>query len=157
MQLTTSRDIEAPRDAVYAQLTDVDQWERTALRRGADVQRLDPRPAAAPGMSWRAAFPFRGKPREITVTLDRMIPGQALQATATGTALEAVTRLDLSEMSPRRTRVTVTVDITARTLTARLFLQSMRLAQGRVKQRFDSRIAQLASEIEGRLRDPPRA
>jgi hypothetical protein len=79
-----------------------------------------------------------------------------LDIVATGKALEAVTRVELAEMTPRRTRVTVTVELSARTLAARLFLQSLRLAPGRVRQKFDSRIAQMAAEIEARLRGAAR-
>jgi carbon monoxide dehydrogenase subunit G len=152
MQLTKSQDIEAPRAAVYAMLTDVDHWERMALRRGVDVQRQDGPASVAAGMTWNVGFSFRGKRRDITIRLDRVDTGQKLGISAAGKALEAVTRVDLAEMSPRRTRVTVTTDVTARTLAARLFLQSLRLAPGRVRNKFDSQIAKLAKDIEGRLR-----
>jgi carbon monoxide dehydrogenase subunit G len=156
MQLNKSHDMEAPRAAVFVALTDVDHWERMALRRGVDVQRQEGPSVAAAGMSWRATFPFRGKSRDVAIRLDRVEPGQVLDIVATGKALEAVTRVELAEMTPRRTRVTVTVELSARTLAARLFLQSLRLAPGRVRQKFDSRIAQMAAEIEARLRGAAR-
>lgn len=155
MQLTHSVDIEAPRDAVFARLVDVDHWERTALRRGADVQRVESGSGTVQGMSWRATYSFRGKRRDVTVTLDRVAPGQSIHILAVGTALEAKTNVDLTELTPRRTRVTVSVDLAARTLTARLFLQSLRLAQGRVKQKFANQIGKLAQDVEARLRPPP--
>lgn len=155
MHLTRTVDIEAPRDAVYALLADVDHWERAALRRGADVQRLDPRPGPVQGMSWRTAFTFRGKRREATITIDRLDPGQSVHLDATGAALQVKAVLDLAEMAPRRTRMTVSVDVTPRTLTARLFLQSLRLAQGKVTQKFDTQVGNMAQDIETRLRPPP--
>jgi carbon monoxide dehydrogenase subunit G len=150
MQLKKSHDIEASRDEVFAALTDVDHWERMALRRGVDVQRQGGPSAVAAGMAWRVSFSFRGRPRDVAIRLSRVDLGKSLDLTATGKALEATTRVDLAEMAPRRTRITVTVDVAARTLAARLFLQSLRLAPGRVRQRFDSRIAQIAEEIEAR-------
>lgn len=152
MQLKKSQDIEASREAVFAALTDVDHWERMALRRGVDVQRQDGPSVVAAGMAWRVTFAFRGKPRDVAIRLNGVEPGQSLDIAAVGKALEVVTRVELSEMSPRRTRVSVAVDVAARTLAARLFLQSLRLAPGRVRQKFDSRIAQLALEVEARLR-----
>jgi uncharacterized protein YndB with AHSA1/START domain len=156
MQLTKTQDIEAPRDAVFAALTDVDSWERTAMRRGVDVQRLDQSPRATPGMTWRAVYPFRGKRREVTVHITRLDPGQTVGVLAEGAALSAQARIDLTALSPRRTRAVLTVEVTARTLGARLFLQSLRLAPGRIRQKFDSRVAQFAAEIEARLNAPPR-
>jgi carbon monoxide dehydrogenase subunit G len=155
MQLTHTVDIEAPRDAVFARLADVDHWERTALRRGADVQRVESASGTLQGTSWRATYSFRGKRRDVTITLDKVDPGQSINILAVGAALEATTVVDLAEMSPRRTRVTVSVDMSARTLTARLFLQSLRLAQGRVKQKFASQIGKLAQDVETRLAPPP--
>ncbi len=152
MQLKKSQDIEASRQAVFAVLADVDHWERMALRRGVDVQRQNGPSGVAAGVSWRVVFSFRGKPRDVAIRLNGVDPGQSLNISAAGKALEAATRVDLAEMSPRRTRVNVTVEVTARTLAARLFLQSLRLAPGRVRQKFDSHVAQLALEIEARLR-----
>lgn len=155
MHLTRSVDIEAACDAVYALLTDVDHWERAALRRGADVQRRDPRPGAFPGLSWDTAFTFRGKRREVRVTIDRLDPGKSVHLDATGAAFQVRTVIDLAAMAPRRTRMTVSVDAAPRTLTARLLLQSLRLAQGRIGQKFDRQLAALAQDIETRLRPSP--
>jgi carbon monoxide dehydrogenase subunit G len=156
MQLTKTQDIEAPRDAVFAALTDIDSWERTALRRGVDVQRLGQNARATLGMAWRAVYPFRGKRREVTVHITRLDPGQTVGALAEGAALSGEARIDLTALSPRRTRAVLTVQVTARTLGARLFLQSLRLAPGRVRQRFDRRVAEFAAELEARLNAPPR-
>ena len=104
MQLTHTVDIEAPRDAVFARLADVDHWERTALRRGADVQRVESPSGTLQGMSWRATYSFRGKRRDVTVTLDRVDPGESIHILAVGNALEAKTAVALAELTPRRTR-----------------------------------------------------
>jgi carbon monoxide dehydrogenase subunit G len=155
MQLTHTVDIEAPRDAVFARLADVDHWERAALRRGTDAQRVESPSGSLQGMSWRATYNFRGKRRDVTITLDKVDPGQSMNILAVGAALEATTVVDLAEMAPRRTRVTVSVDLSARTLTARLFLQSLRLSQGRVKQKFEKQIVTLAQDVESRLSQTP--
>ena len=156
MKLVTRQDIEAPVDFVHAQIADFEMWERAALRRGAEVMRDDPDRAPGPGTWWDTKFRFRGRERQVRITLQRHDPGQHLAFGAVGPSAEAAMTLDLVELGTRRTRVVVTVQITARTLPARLFLQGLRLAGKRVQQRFDGRVAKFAAEIEARYRPLPR-
>ena len=41
MRFTTKQDIEAPLDFVYNTMIDFEAWERSAMRRGAEVERTD--------------------------------------------------------------------------------------------------------------------
>ena len=65
MKSSTREDIEAPIDYVYARVTDFQGFERQALRRGADVQRIDGGSAIRLGAAWDVAFKFRGKDRKM--------------------------------------------------------------------------------------------
>jgi carbon monoxide dehydrogenase subunit G len=155
MKLSRREDVEAPLPFVWAMLSDVDQWERAALRRGAEVQRLDTLTETAPGMGWQLRFPYRGKPRKLTLRLAEMETDARLGFTAVSPNVQGTAGIDLVEMGPKRTRITVQIEVTPRTLAARLFLQGLRLARGRVEKRFADRIAQLAADIEDRFRRKP--
>ena len=149
MRFSTKQDIEAPLDFVHKTMTDFDAWERSAMRRGAEVERTDTLTRTGPGMTWRARFSYRGKMRIFDLRLV-MIEPQALAFNAQSQAVECAIKLDLMEMSARRTRVHVVLDVTPRTLAARLFLQSLRLARARIDRKFEQRVAQLAADIESR-------
>lgn len=56
--------------------------------------------------------------------------------------------LDLLEMSTKRTRLHATFDVTPRNLTARLFIQSLRLARARMDRKYAFRVAQVIADIE---------
>ena len=60
MKFSTKEDIEAPLDHVFARLTDFDGLERSALRRGAEVTRVDTQAKAAGGSIWDATFDTTG-------------------------------------------------------------------------------------------------
>lgn len=150
MKLTTRQDIEAPLDFVYAQLTDFDQFERMAMRRGAEVERTDRLITPGPGMAWRLKFTFRGKPRKIHLRFADTEPGQFLQFAVDGETFEGAGRGDLMALSARRTRLTVTAEVQPKTLAARLLIQSMRLARGRVQRRFDNSITKLSALVDDR-------
>lgn len=150
MKLSDRVDIEAPADFVWAQLTDFDGWERAALRRGAEVARLDDATTPAVGMAWKVAFQWRGKTRKLDLRITAVDPGQRVAFAGTGPNVEGALVLDLVEMGPRRTRLASGLDVRPRTLAARLFFQGLKLARARVDRRYAMRLRQLATEIETR-------
>ena len=122
------------------------------MRRGVEVERTDSLATTGPGMSWKARFAFRGKPRDANLTLTEMAAPHVMGFTALSEAIEVVSKVELIEMIGRRTRIHVVSEIKPRSLGARLFLQSLRLARAKVDRRFDSKIDQLASDLEKRAK-----
>jgi carbon monoxide dehydrogenase subunit G len=157
MRFSSKQDVEAPADPVFQILSDFETWETAAMRRGVDIERKDKLQQPGAGMRWAAKFAYRGKPREMEVELSQLDPAQMLRFAGVSQALEGVVSIELIEQSPRRTRLHVVVDITPRSLTARLFLQSLRLARAKLDRKFDQRIAMLAGDIELRYRSLRRA
>ena len=152
MKLLRNEDVEAPVAFVYEALSDFNHWERAAMRRGADVSRLDTLAVPGPGMTWNVGFDMRGRRRIIDLRLVQLDPRQALAFTGKGTSLEGRALLELVEMGPKRTRIAISVEIGARTLAARLLLQSLKFAGAKVNRSFEARTTQLAEDIEGRYR-----
>jgi carbon monoxide dehydrogenase subunit G len=152
MKLSAREDIDAPIAEVFQRLADFEGWERAAMRRGAEIHRTDALPRPAPGMAWSISFVYRGKPRRLSLTLDEIVAPGKLAFSGRGPNLEGGIVLDLIEMAPRRTRLMVKLEVRPRTLVARLFIQSLKLGRGKVEARFRARIAQVATEIDGRAR-----
>jgi hypothetical protein len=153
MKFSAKQDVEAPIAFVFAYLTDFDTWERSALRRGAEVARTDQMRSPGAGMSWKAAFAYRGTMRKLDIQLVKMVAPNTLQIAAKSPAIEVDTGLNLTEMSARRCRLHATLDVTPRNLAARLFMQSLRLARARMDRKFALRIAQVVAEIETAYRE----
>ncbi len=152
MKLTAKEDIEAPLAFVSEVLGDFETWERAAMRRGAEVDRLDNLRKPGPGMSWKVGFPYRGKHRSVVVKVLELLPEQRFAFECIGAPAEGVLEIEMADMGPRRTRVVTTLEVKPRTLAARLFLQSMRLAKGKVNRRFTQRLSQASADIEDRYR-----
>lgn len=157
MKFASRKDIEAPLAFVHKTLTDFENWERAAMRRGADVTRTDTFHQPRVGMSWLAKFKFRGKQRNVDLKLSQWEAPNHLGFTGGSLAIAGDAALELIEMSQQRTRLHVTMEIVPKTIGARLFLQSLRIARGRVDRSFDQRAAQLAAEIERRFRASPKS
>lgn len=157
MKLVAKYDVEAPVDFVFAQIADFDGWERAAMRRGADVTRTDRLRAVGPGMGWAVQFRYRGKDRNANIRLDGITPTSNVALTGISVLADGVMNIDLLDLAAKRTRIEVRLEVKPKTLTARIFVQTLRLTRARVERNFSQRVAQLAAEIEDRYRRPLKA
>lgn len=150
MEFIARQDIEAPIAWVFQQAADFSAFERQAMRRGADVRRLDSLPRPGSGSAWDVQFRFRGKDRQLRAEVGAYDPPNGYAVAATSPNLEGRLVMELVALSRSRTRLTVRLDVAAKTLPARLLLQSLRLAKAPLNTRFDTRVASFAKEIQDR-------
>ncbi len=148
MKLSCRADVAAPSDFVFSRLADFGKIEYAALRRGAEVQRIDSLGAVAPGMSWSMAFRWRGRMRRGTVTLTRYEPSVAIGSRAETTGFLSEIGISLADLSRGRTRMIFEAEVRPRTIAARLMIQSARLGRAGLERRFQSQIDRLARELE---------
>lgn len=152
MELTAREDIEAPLDRVFAELSDFAAVERQAMRRGIDVQRHGIETGVTEGMGWNVHFTFRGKKRDAEITLSDYAPPERMVFDSVSGGLEMRMVVDLIALSRTRTRIGVTTELKPKTLSARLLVQSLKLAKGGIEKRFQARAAGLAQDLEDRLK-----
>jgi hypothetical protein len=152
MKLTAKTDLDAPAEFLHACLCDTALWEREASRRGVEIERPADMPLAGVGAGWRVRVPFRGRPRKVLLRLDAQTEGRVVAYSFDGQALVGSVQLETAPLSARRSRLKVIVDAKPRTLAARLFLNTLRLARRKVEDRMDRRVAQLGTLIAERYR-----
>lgn len=152
MQFTGKEDIEAPIERVFEEITDFQGFERSALRRGADVKRTDDLGGPGVGMNWHAVFKLRGKQRQVDVTLIDYDPPNGITLGLRSASLEGQLVVDLVALSRGRTRMGVLLVLQPRSLTARLMMQSLKLARSNLTKRFKLRLADYAMDVEERYK-----
>jgi hypothetical protein len=150
MQFSSKEDIEAPADAVFAMLSEFERFERMAVRRGVEVERLQDPGAPAVGMAWHALFRLRGKPRDAQITLDFYEPPEAMRFVTRAKGVEGFLELELVALSPRRTRMAVILNLKPRTISGRLLIQSLKLTKANLTKRFKLKVADYAKGLEDR-------
>lgn len=148
MKFSTRDDIEAPIDYVFARVTDFNGIERQALRRGADIQRLDHAPVAVEGSAWQVAFKFRGKDRKMKATIGKLDAPTLLRVDTAASGITGETTIELVALSRNRTRISATIDLTPQSLSSRLLLQSLKLAKNNLTRKFKSRVTDFAEVVE---------
>lgn len=152
MKFSTREDIEAPIDFVFARVTDFDNFERRAMRHGAHVVRHGG--GVAVGTKWDVAFTFRDRERQAEATLSTLQQPHEMQIDTIVDGLTTQTKVELVALSPGRTRVIIGLELRARTLTARLLLQSLKLAKGKLTKRFKGRVIEFVEGVEDQYRHP---
>ncbi len=152
MKFTGKTDVKADLDAAFGAFADFDAFERQALRSGAKISRTDDLTEPGPGMMWDVALEFRGKTRKIGVELVDYDPGNCLDFEASADGFDATIEVDLESLPDQKTRATISFDVRARTLAARLALQTARLTKGSLNKRFRSRVQRIGKEIDARIK-----
>lgn len=148
MRFTTREDVAATPEHVFSMLTDFEAFEREVLRRGADVTKTGDHSQAGAGQGWVIDFTYRGRARKLVSELERFEPGRALLAEGKIAGLSGTLLFDLVPLSPKLTRLTVDLDMKPNTLSARLFVQSLKLTKGLLMKRYRGRVKRLARLIE---------
>lgn len=148
MKFSAREDVAASVEDVFAYLTDFSRFERQALRRGIDVDRLDRLAEPGAGMAWRIAFELRGRRRVADTKLIRYLADKQLDFAATVSGLDCDVSVEMTRLSKFKTRMHVAVDIMPQTLRARMLLQGLKLAKSKLSDRFKARVARLARDIE---------
>lgn len=150
MKFSSKEDIDVPIEQVFAMVSNFDTIERAALRRGAEVQRLDTLAKPGVGMRWSAAFKARGRMRQLDIDMVAYNPPNVMQFHSVAQGLESDFLIELVAMSRNRTRLSVQLDLKPRSISARLLVQSLKLARSNLNAKFHQRMADYARELENR-------
>lgn len=153
MQFTSKENIEVPIEQVFEMLTDFERHERSAMRRGAEVTRTDRLSAPGVGVGWDLVFDFRGKRRQMHLEVTEFDRPYEMTLEARLQGVESTIQLQLVALSKTLTRLNVSTDVRPKTLSARLLVQSLKLAKSNITKRFDKRMATTARDMEDRYSD----
>ena len=153
MIFETKEDINAPIEKVFPIISDFASFERSALRRGAEVARLDNLRAPGPGMIWDLKFGLRGKRREFNLEMVSFDPPNGMRFHTQTAGVSGVMNVDLIALSRTSTRLSIHLEMTPANLTGRLLLQSLKLARSNIANRVNAKIYEFARSTEERLGD----
>lgn len=148
MKFKVSEDVDAPADITWARFTDFSGIEAEATGRGADLSRVGNWQTAAPGCAWRGSAKIRGRVRPVASEISALSAPERCEITTTIGGMEAVYEMTFLALREDMTRVQVVLDLSASTLSARLALQTLKLARGRVMQRLQGLLARQGNLAE---------
>ncbi|RLK00607.1 SRPBCC family protein [Ruegeria conchae] len=150
MQFSAQEDIEVPIDTVFTMISDFERFERMALRRGIEVRRIADSAVPQTGTAWETEFKIRGKPRQIAIEMTEYDSPSLMRFQSSSKGMNGDTVVELLALSQRRTRLRIETSLGAKTLPARLLLQSLKLGQSRFRRQFHTRLSEFARDMEER-------
>ena len=148
MKFSAKEDIEAPIEYVFEKITDFTSFERSALRRGAEVQRVDDLQSVGPGVKWEATFQFRGRRRDVAIELTSIDPPNMMVVESQSSKINGALVVELVALSRGRTRMGVDLKVIPKSFFARFRLFFLKLIRTSLTKRFKKRVASKAEDIE---------
>ncbi|MCR9124699.1 MAG: SRPBCC family protein [Rhodobacteraceae bacterium] len=148
MKFSTTEDVNVAKADLFARVADFDRFETLIRKRGAELARTDDLTGQQAGMTWQGGFSLRGKRRAMQAVLNRFAPPDGMVFDLTSPGLKGHFEVALSALSPRRTRLRVTVEMQPVSLPARLLIQSLKLARPSIDRRFKLAVANYARKVE---------
>jgi len=131
-------------------ICDFDAYERSAMRRGAEVRRMDDMTKPGVGMKWAASFKMRGKKRDLEMEMIRFERPNEICVLSSTSGIDGTGQIELLALSRNRTRVSVLFELKPTNLSARLLVQSLKLAKNSLTKRYKLRVAEYARSIKDR-------
>jgi hypothetical protein len=152
MKFKVSEDVDAPQEMVWARFTDFSGFEEDARGRGAILNRVRNWTQTVQGVEWRGEVTVRGKSRPITAKVTQLVPQELCIVDSRIGGMNCHQEIIFVPLSTTVTRVALMLDLSADTLTARLLLQTMKLARGRVLQKLQGVLARQGNAVEAAYR-----
>lgn len=153
MNLETTYELDAPAEYVFKRITDHADFEALLMGYGANIERLDDEISLNVGMKWAIDGNFRGKQRQVEVSLTQLIENELVSYASESKDVNATVDMKLEALSPKQTRFSIDMTPKANTISARLILQSAKLARKTLEKRVNRRFADFCQRLEDDYRD----
>ncbi len=148
MKFVNHTDIQRPAETVFEHITRFEELEQRARNAGASVERIAGNGDAVAGAEWHVSGRIAGAERETEVRLVAVDAPSLLEFRNKASGFEIEFEVQVMPFAPNRARLRTVIDIRARSLAARVMLQSARLIRPRITKRIDQALKNVAKRIE---------
>jgi hypothetical protein len=152
MKFETIEEIDAPQDFAFARFTDFFRYEDMARNYGAELRRVGGFTEATEGATWRGSIPIRGRTRGVEAVVVSYDPSDYARIDTVVGGMNVIFEMRFEALADEKTKLIAVAELQARTLAARLIIQSAKLARKRLQDKITSKIVALANEYEDAYR-----
>jgi hypothetical protein len=131
MQFECKQDFKKPRKRIVGRFRDLERIEEALTASGLQVERL----ADWPEPAWNCSVLWNEAPRSFDLTLAEPVQAQAMRMGIRSSLVEGALDFTFHDL-PEGCQVVARADLQPRSLTARMALQALALARGKVEARL---------------------
>jgi hypothetical protein len=148
MKFETIEEIDAPQDFIFARFADFFRYEKLAQSYGAELRRVGGFTEVTEGATWRGSIPVRGRTRGMEAVVISSNPSDYTRVDTAVGGMNVIFEMRFEALADERTKLIAVAELQAKTLAARLVIQSAKLARKRLQAKITSKIVALANEYE---------
>ncbi|MDG4647114.1 hypothetical protein P6F26_01540 [Roseibacterium sp. SDUM158017] len=148
MKFKVAEDVEAPLSWTWAGFTDFSAVEADIRARDADLERVDGWQVARPGAAWRGSVPVQGRAQPIEARITTFAPEEAIVIESRVGGMACTYEMTLAPLPDGMTRVSIVLELRASTMSARLMLQTLKLARRRAMRRIEGALVRQGQTVE---------
>ncbi|ABG30906.1 SRPBCC family protein [Roseobacter denitrificans] len=152
MDISLSKEIDAPAAFVFQAVTDFERFEKVAIARGVKVHRRAAPSDAVAGPVWDVQFLFHGKALDLTLAVTDLMAPDHLVMSVLAKSFKGRAMCQLSPRETEKTQMTLSFMFEGQTLSGRLFLKALEVTKATMEQKIAKRMADFARETESAYR-----
>ena len=148
MEITYQRIINVPPSYAFARATDFRRFEAEGFGNLAPFEPRSEIRAPELGARWRTAAEFQGRPRRFSLQLLEMTEPNHLVLGNKSEKYDVEAQMSFKPTGTNATSFHFTLNAKARSITAKLILQTIQLARGRIVKSMQSDFETMAKRME---------
>ena len=152
MELTYQRIIKVPPAYAFARATDFERFEAEGFGNLAPFEPRNEIRAPEIGARWRTAAEFQGRPRRFSLELLEMAEPNRLVMGNKSDKYDVEAEMIFGAADNHSTAFSFKLNAMARSLTAKLILQTIQLAKGRITKSMQADFDKMAARMEAAYR-----
>lgn len=148
MELSYKSTINVPQKFAFARATDFEKFELEGFGKLSRFEPVSDICAPEIGTRWRTSSEFQGRPRRFSLEILALEPHEALVLGNKSEKYDIEAHFGFAEIGPEETGFTFNLAAKAQSITARLILQTIQLARGRIEKSMQSDFQTMAQRME---------
>ena len=148
MELSYTSIISVPQAFAYQRATDFEKFEAEGFGKLSKFEPTSTIRAPEVGARWRTSSEFQGRPRRFSLQLFTLEPDSKLVLGNKSEKYDVEAHFSFDIRSEEETEFTFALVAKAQSITARLILQTIQLARGRIEQSMQSDFEAMARRME---------